>query len=436
VAAVGLYWFGNDLRLSDQAGLLQATADLDALICLYTVDPAWSRSSRYRETVPMGGHRRRFLFESLRDLDDGLRQRGQQLLVLFAPALDAIPTLITRHNVTHLYRSVHAGHDEQQEWQWLVDHYPQLRFISVENQTLFNQQQLPFALSELPASFSRFRKQVETLDIAQPLPAPQRLPPSPLPATSPSLPLMDNSKTLFQGGERSAMLHRQQYFDSTAAHHYKQTRNALDGALSSTRFSPWLANGCQSARQVLADLRHYEAREGSNESTYWIYFELLWREYFQWYARRHGKRLFLTGGPQQRSLNTTFYPERFRKWCAGNTPYPIVNACMKQLNATGFMSNRGRQLVASCLVNELSLNWRYGAAYFEQQLIDYDVASNWGNWQYIAGVGADPRGGRHFNLDKQAAQYDPDSAFISHWQGDEFDAQLDSVDAADWPIGH
>ena len=107
---------------------------------------------------------------------------------------------------------------------------------------------------------------------------------------------------------------------------------------------------------------------------------------------------------------------------------------MKQLNATGFMSNRGRQIAASCLVNELAVDWRYGAAYFEQQLLDYDVASNWGNWQYLAGVGADPRGKRHFDLDKQTRQYDPEGRFINKWQGQIQNLPLDSVDAADWPL--
>ena len=107
---------------------------------------------------------------------------------------------------------------------------------------------------------------------------------------------------------------------------------------------------------------------------------------------------------------------------------------MNQLNSTGYLSNRGRQLVASCFVHELNLDWRYGASYFEQQLIDYDVASNWGNWQYLAGVGADPRGHRRFDLAKQAQIYDPDNQFVRRWGGDQPLQPLDSVDAADWPI--
>jgi len=96
--------------------------------------------------------------------------------------------------------------------------------------------------------------------------------------------------------------------------------------------------------------------------------------------------------------------------------------------------DRGRQIVASCFVNELAMDWRYGAAYFEQILIDYDVASNWGNWQYLAGVGADTRDKRHFNLEKQTQQFDPQNHYIKRWNGDTKLQKLDSVDAADWPI--
>jgi deoxyribodipyrimidine photo-lyase len=144
--------------------------------------------------------------------------------------------------------------------------------------------------------------------------------------------------------------------------------------------------------------------------------------------------MFAFKGINDKKLLTSFYPQRFKQWCNGKTPYPIVNACIHQLNKTGYLSNRGRQIVASCLVNELQIDWRCGAAYLEQQLIDYDVASNWGNWQYIAGVGCDPRGGRHFSLQKQAQSYDPKGVFIKKWGGVESTGSLDYIDAADWPI--
>ena len=107
---------------------------------------------------------------------------------------------------------------------------------------------------------------------------------------------------------------------------------------------------------------------------------------------------------------------------------------MNQLKTIGYISNRGRQLVASCFVHELGLDWRYGAAFFQKHLIDYDAASNWGNWQYLAGVGADPRGHRHFNLEKQTQAYDPNGEFIKCWHGKEKMLSIDNVDMVDWPL--
>jgi deoxyribodipyrimidine photo-lyase len=329
---------------------------------------------------------------------------------------------------------------EQQRWDWLQRASPGVRFVARNGHTLYARNQLPFSLDELPRTFTPFRERVEALNVPIPRPAPRRLPRPPLmpaewisrrPAWR-----ADAQASAFRGGTDSGRAQLRACFSGLLPLRYKEVRNALDGWENSSKWSPWLANGSLSVREVLHALRDYERRAGGNESTYWLFFELLWREYFQWYAMAHGRRLFAFAGTRRRRPLTSFYPERFACWSAGSTPYPLVNACMKQLNATGYLSNRGRQIAASCLVNELSLDWRYGAAYFEQQLVDYDVAVNWGNWQYLAGVGADPRGQRHFDLDRQAAQFDPDGAFVARWAGAaDVRAPLDSVDAADWPIG-
>jgi deoxyribodipyrimidine photo-lyase len=306
----------------------------------------------------------------------------------------------------------------------------------VSNNRLFRSEQFPFELSELPDSFSKFRRKAEKLKIDSPLSPPNYLPP---PLTDPiswskQPSQATGAQPLFKGGEIEGVRHMENYFLSNLPSTYKQTRNGLDGMDYSTKFSPWLAQGCLSARRIIHRLNQYEDEVIANDSTYWIYFELLWREYFQWYAEKYGEQMIAFSGIKDRPPNTSFYPERFQKWCQGTTPYPIVNACMKQLKATGYMSNRGRQLVASCFVHELSLDWRYGAAYMEQQLVDFDLGSNWGNWQYLAGVGADPRGHRQFDLNKQTQIYDPKQQFIDRWQGHADHHPLDSIDASDWPI--
>ncbi len=431
---VGLFLFKNDLRLHDNPALALAAAEVDQLICIYCLEPKQPPSS-LRAPSNLSPHRQQFLQQSLSDLHHSLEQLGQQLIVTSELVLDIIPQLITQHNIGRIYCSESADYYGQQTWKRLLKQYPFIVFKRTPSHTLFDQSELPFQLSDLPDSFTKFRKLVEPLDIKAPLAALTSLPPSPVSPTPwprPTHPPVH--APLFEGGEQHGLTHSERYFQSKLASSYKDTRNGLDGMDYSTKFSPWLANGSLSVRQLVRSLRNYEHSIGANDSTYWIYFELLWREYYQFYAHRHGKQLFNLSGIKASKPNTSFYPERFQKWCRGNTPYPIVNACMKQLNSSGYMSNRGRQLVASCFVHELGLNWPYGAAYMEQQLIDFDVASNWGNWQYLAGVGADTRGHRRFDLAKQTQIYDPKGRFIKHWGGDQYDAALDSVDAADWPI--
>jgi len=431
---VGLFLFKNDLRIDDNPSLARAAAEVDQLICLYCLEEKHPPTS-LRAPRELSVHRAVFLHQSLTELETSLKSFGQRLVVSAESALDIIPQLITQYSISQVYSSENVGDYENLVWQRLHKRYPLISFQRIASHTLFDRTELPFELTELPDSFSKFRKIIEPLEIKPPLPRLLTLPPSPV--SSAAWPWVSNRSAhqfLFEGGEQQGLAHLQRYFVSGLASTYKETRNGLDGMDYSTKFSPWLANGCLSARRVIQSLRDYERDMGANDSTYWIYFELLWREYYQLYAHRHGRHLFGFSGIKSRKPTTSFYPERFQKWCQGNTPYPIVNACMKQLNRTGYVSNRGRQLVASCFVHELGLDWRYGAAYMEHQLIDYDTATNWGNWQYLAGVGADPRGHRRFDLNKQTQLYDPDRAFIKHWGGDRHDTVLDSTDAADWPI--
>ncbi|EAW31642.1 Deoxyribodipyrimidine photolyase [marine gamma proteobacterium HTCC2143] len=441
---VGLFWFNHDLRIDDNATLLRAAAEVDTLICLYCADTAKTGPGS-RQPAELSLRRREFLFESLQDLEAQLNRHGQKLVVRIQPPLEAIAQLITVHNVSHIYRSNHVGSYENTIWTILRKRYGMLTFTQCHTHTLFEPSQLPFAIDQLPSSFSKFRRVVEKMDInsgiAEPLPTPTSLPKPALVADlawqkrwHEYFTQSSDSPALFRGGASAGRRHLENYFGSRRASDYKATRNGLDGMDYSTKFSPWLANGSLSTRHIVRQLQGYEERAGANDSTYWILFELLWREYFQWYGHKYQQRLFTFSGIGNSTPITSFYPERFKKWCVGNTPYAIINACMRQLNATGYLSNRGRQLAASCFVHELGLDWRHGATYFEQQLVDYDVASNWGNWQYLAGVGADPRGHRHFDLQKQAQIYDPDNHFVHRWAGEDSLQPLDSVDAADWPI--
>jgi deoxyribodipyrimidine photo-lyase len=176
-----------------------------------------------------------------------------------------------------------------------------------------------------------------------------------------------------------------------------------------------LALGNISPRTIYFAAKRYEKERGlANKSTYWLIFELIWRDFFRFFSEKHGKKIFLLGGardsnPQQ--WNTD--PEKIRRWKEGRTGWPLVDANMRELAATGWMSNRGRQNVASFLILDWAVDWRVGADWFESQLLDHDVCSNYGNWNAAAGL----TGGRvnRFNIAKQSKDYDPTGAYLRHW---------------------
>lgn len=439
---LALYLVTNDLRLDDSRALMEA-ARYDRLLIVYAMDPAWFSPNRYGVSS-VGPHRRKFLNESLRDLDWQLRALNQRLFVIERSTLSTLKLLFSKYEVQTLITSRQSGWYEGAAISAFANQFPDANVQLVDNYTLFDHANDGSLGADLPMQFTPFRRHAERQRIPSPLPKPANLPPPPEQMLEQELGFIDQqgseTQVFFVGGETAAERHVTAYFESKAPLKYKETRNELSGWNNSTKWSSWLANGCISPRRIFSSIVEYEACNGANDSTEWLKLELLWREYFQWLARKIGSKLYSFRGLKKHSPLATFYPERFKRWCEGNTPQPLVNACMKELQNTGYMSNRGRQIVASYLVNELQLDWRFGAAWFEHHLIDYDVASNWGNWQYIAGVGVDPRGGRHFDIDKQQKTYDPDSQFIERWLGRNYNAELptalDTVDAADWPITH
>ncbi|MEZ8633522.1 DASH family cryptochrome [Vibrio lentus] len=441
---IGLYLFTNDLRINDNQLLHCAAQSIDNLICVIVEPTLVHFSADFAQEQSYGAHRQTFVSQSIDNLESNLVRLGQQLVVIHSNHLEpdaaeqTLSQIIATQHVTHFFANAHCGYDERQLIHSLQSRHPDLITCLPHHSTLFDSHELPFELSKVPSSFTKFRKLVEHLDVNGGKTVIACLPPAVIPAPTPvsAIPLFSSANSEraatndYLGGEDAGLAHLDNYFSHDYALNYKQTRNAFDGIENSTKFSPWLALGCVSPKTIYRYLKQFEAEHGSNDSTYWIYFELLWREYFYWKCLSLGSSLF--GDYSKQELNTPNSSAtsnlNFAKWKSGNTNYPIVDACMRQLNETGYMSNRGRQLAASCLIYELGIDWRHGAAYFESQLIDYDVASNWGNWAYIAGAlrpqvstqtnkqkntnQAQPKS-RHFDLGKQTDMYDPDHTFIN-----------------------
>ncbi len=400
-----IYWFRNDLRLTDNAALAAACSAADELVLVYVRSPDETLATSWG--FPRWGmHRLGFRDQALAALGDEVESRGGSLLMLDGHAEAVLPALAKEIGAATIFCEAIAAPEETAQIAALRG--AGLRVHDIWQSSLLNPDDLPFEISALPEVFTSFRHAVERAGVVpRPLiSAPQKLPSTPRPA--PSFPLS------LEGSGASALAHVERYFGSPAPQSYKQTRNGLMGSDYSTKLSPWLALGALSPRTVFQYLRAHEARFGANESTYWIWFELLWRDFFRFSSLKHGVRLF-----RARGLSTLsppgHDPQAFSLWCAGSTGHPFVDAGLRELAATGSLSNRMRQIAASYLVHDLACDWRAGAAWFESRLIDYDVCSNHGNWLYIAGRGADPRQGRRFNPHKQASDYDTDGAYRARW---------------------
>ncbi len=426
-----IYWFRTDLRVDDHPGLSHALAGATRLLPVYCHDPRPALPTPWG-FAGAGPHRRHFLAATLADLDAQLRRRGSALLQLRGEPGLVLPELAAATGAgTVVCESI--------EQPVAVADLKALRAAGLAVQsvwlsTLLDPGRLPYPIGELPRHFTPFRQSIERAGTRPraPAPAPDQLPPLPeLPshvqerlgaAAAEPLPSGGDDprssfpyqRPEFAGGQTAASAHLARYFGGPLPLAYKSTRNQLSGAETSTKFAPWLATGALSPHRVLAALREFEARHGAGEGSYAIWFELLWRDFFRLLALRARMR----GIPATDAAPGPLSAEQaaaLARWCAGQTGVSLVDAGMRELAATGFLSNRLRQVVASFLIHELAVPYQCGAAWFAAQLLDFDPYSNDGNWRYIAGTGADPRGGRHFNIDKQARDHDPDGQFRVLW---------------------
>jgi Deoxyribodipyrimidine photolyase len=238
--------------------------------------------------------------------------------------------------------------------------------LEAESGELFREAQLPFARDELPAIFSKFLKLIQKKPPLVPT-TPLNTPELPgMPVCHPPLPaewlevqglsVPPSCEEKTRGGESNAQAPCQAYPDAHALSHYKTTRNAFHGAMNSSHLSTWLAHGCLSPPQVWADVLDYEAKVLPNESTYWLQFELLCREYFPWYALLTDWTLFQRTGPENQSIAGDHNATRFPAWREGHTGSDVVDAAMRELLETGWMSNQATQLDASHLVYESNLD--------------------------------------------------------------------------------
>ncbi|MFM6197410.1 MAG: DASH family cryptochrome [Planktothrix sp.] len=423
-----LIWYRNDLRVHDHEPLFSALKSKAKVIPLYCFDPRQFGITAYG-FPKTGAFRAQFLLESVEDLRQSLKQLGSDLIIRVGKPETIIPELVKTLKVDSVYYYQEATSEELKVEYRLKIALNSLGVLvqSYWGATLYSIKDLPFSIAEIPEVFTQFRKKVEYHStVNPPFSPPQNLPNLPEIELGELPTLQDlgleftsfDSRTVlqFKGGETAGLKRLKDYiWQQDCLKNYKETRNGMLGANYSSKFSPWLALGCLSPRLIYETVQQYEAQRIKNDSTYWLIFELLWRDYFRFIVLKHGNKIFDSGGLKGIKIPWQEDFQQFERWQTGITGFPLIDANMRELALTGFMSNRGRQNVASFLTKNLGIHWKMGAEWFESMLIDYDVCSNWGNWNYTAGVGNDARGFRYFNILKQSKDYDPNGDYVKYW---------------------
>lgn len=413
----GLIWFRHDLRVADNPALATLSRHCNKALMVYVIDPQWFNETPF-QTKRMGRFREEFLYQSLLALEKELKKYQQKLIIKIGNGTQIIAELCKKHRIDLVTITDHPGVYERQQVA-ILKKTLSCELVTSESFSLYLQHQFSFNQQTFPQTFGEFTQHVEH----------QHLLPS-IPICAPALlpECIDERKDYwsgqelfydlspYHGGEDASVVQLNQYFWKTdGLKHHVKTKDQLEGWQFSSKLSAWLANGSLSVRFIAAELDKYQYRYGSSASTKILFSQLLLREYFQWMMHHFGTKMFASKKINNINHHDLHFNEKFSAWKHGTTSFPMVNACMRQLNQTGFMSNRGRKVVASCLLNELGIDWRFGAAYFEQQLIDFDVALNYGNWQHLGNFGAKYLDIQSINLDIPDAEADSDCIFVARW---------------------
>ena len=416
-----LVWFRNDLRVHDNEILLEATRKADKILPVYCFDPFYFRKTEWG-SFKTGSLRARFLIESVADLRENLRKLGGELVIRFGNPVEVITRLAQQYNVNEVYHHREVAYEETEISEgveaalWKI----KLNLKHFIGHTLYHKEDLPFPIKDIPDSFNTFKKKVERdsnvrpcIDTPAHISVPEITDAGELPTLS-SLGLPDaindqRANFCYKGGETTALTQLYEYL--SALDQVVVTRGSRN-IMPASRLSAWISLGCISLRQVYWEvMKHGSLALGTP-----LILELLWRDYFRFMFKKYGKQFFKPEGFKSEGPEIALNQgELFEKWKAGHTDVPFVDAAMHELNATGYISNYARQMIAAYLVNALKVDWTRGARYFEEKLIDYSPASNWGNWAFIAGVGNDTRDNRYFAYSKMADQMETESSFISTW---------------------
>ncbi|HSR29240.1 MAG TPA: deoxyribodipyrimidine photo-lyase [Anaerolineae bacterium] len=414
-----IWWVRRDQRLMDNQALEAALKQAERVIPAFILDPVLM-------SAPDAAEKRvAFMLGSLRHLDADLRSRGSRLIVREGDPAEELAKLVEESGA----RTIFA---EEDYWPYGRQRDARVAQTLPLHLTGGLTVHPPLAVRKTDGApytvftpFSRAWKALPLPSSSDLLPAPEQLSASP---DLPSLPIPEDPtlppEVPFPPGEAEAQRRLQAFadWDAPMIYSYAELRNRLDRE-GTSQLSPYLRFGMLSARQaVVSALRAMDAAadaapqgQGRSGAETWLN-ELIWREFYMAILHDFPDVLEQSFRADLRQIAWENDGSAFEAWCEGRTGYPVVDAAMRQLVQTGWMHNRARMIVASFLVKDLLIDWRWGERFFMQHLVDGDPAANNGGWQWTAGTGTDAAPYfRIFNPILQGKKHDPDGSFVRRW---------------------
>ncbi len=408
---VGIHWFRRDLRLRDNTALARAAAAAERLVPVFILDDAILGR---RDT---GASRVRFLLGCLEELAAGLAERGSRLVVLRGDPAEVLVQVARSAGAT----SVHWNKDYEPFARSRDTRVSEMlgaagvRAYAWKDQVLFEESEILTGQRRPYTVFTPYARVWRTQKTIAPVGVPT-LPPLPVGLGSlPVVPLPDATTLGFASaaalptpGEAAAHARLPEFARDGLAD-YAEQRN-IPGHAGTSGLSPYLRFGAISVRTVHA------AASGRGLGARTFTTELAWRDFYQQILFHHPNVERQAFKPAMRTLAWENDRDLFAAWQRGETGYPIVDAAMRQLRATGWMHNRCRMIVASFLTKDLLIDWRWGERHFMRELVDGDLAANNGGWQWSASTGTDAQPWfRIFNPVSQGEKFDPDGDYVRRW---------------------
>ena len=411
-----IVWFRRDLRTEDHAALHHASAEGIPIVPLFIFDTELIQSLRSDGAVF------NYQAEALNELAMKIQTVGGRLIVRRGTILDVHRSLISELNPAALYFNRDYEPYARARDSKVTDLY---RRAGIEVKTfrdsvvhepdeLFTSQGKPFVV------FTPYARAWKKLSHPLPFDTPRSIT-TPKVRSDEILDARGLRRTVgiiqpaFRGGESEARK-RWKIFLARGIADYREQRDipSLDGT---SRMSAALRFGCISVRTVLETSSHHAAGAPTSirDSVGKFIDELIWRDFYQSVLYHFPQLIHSSYRPEFDEIKWNTRPKMFEAWTLGQTGFPIVDAGMRQLRATGWMHNRIRMVVASFLTKDLRYDWRRGAAWFEEKLLDIETASNIGGWQWSASSGVDPKPMRIFNPRLQSERFDPDGAYIREY---------------------